>query len=593
MKKNLIQKIAYFTAVVVFSNILPAGNVTLAAAGGQMQMMNQKDSTGSSQDQPYYPAESDKASDPGQAENPAKPDPSGNPAQPDKAAALGQSDKAAGAGQSDSDQITEIGQTGGSAEPDQPTGTGQTGSPVQPDQTAGTDQTGSPVQPDQTVDPEQTDDSVQPDQTVDPDQTVGTDQTDDPVKSEQTEDPGQSDQPDEPEKPQKPEKPKAPKLKKPVLEAASKPNGAIKLKWKKVKGAAEYVVLRSTEKDSGFRSIYKTKKGTVSYMDTGRAPGKVYYYRLAAFSEGRKSRADSKVVSGRSLEQVKLTGISNVSGSRNLVIQWESVAGADHYQIVRKNAATGKYEKAGSVKGNKVTFTDKNRVGGTVYTYCVYAADAFGGRGNYSEAQSQMAIDQNKKMIALTYDDGPSAFTPIVLDALAKHGGHATFFVVGNKVNQYAGSVRRAVSMGCEIGNHTYDHSNLKNLSTVQVQSVLNQTNQAVKNQSGFHIRLVRPPYGSYNSAVSAAAGMPIIMWSIDTLDWKTRSTSATIQCVQQKAYDGAVVLMHDLHRPTALAADAIVKSLKNAGYQLVTISELAAYRGGLKNGTAYSQFRI
>lgn len=557
MKKNFIQKIACFTAVVVFSNILPAGNVTLAAAGGQMQMMNQKDSTGSSQDQPYYPAESDTASDPGQAENPAKPDPSGNLAQPDKAAALGQSDKAAGADQSDSDPITEIGQTGDSAQPD------QTGSKEQPDKIAGTDQTGSKEQPDQ---------------------------TDDPVKSDQTDDP---DQTDESEKSQKPEKPKAPKLKKPVLEAASKPNGAIKLKWKKVKGAAEYVVLRSTEKDSGFHSIYKTKKGTVSYMDTGRAPGKVYYYRLAAFSEGRKSRADSRVVSGRSLEQVKLTGISNVSGSRNLVIQWESVAGADHYQIVRKNAATGKYEKAGSVKGNKVTFTDKNRVGGTVYTYCVYAADAFGGRGNYSEAQSQMAIDQNKKMIALTYDDGPSAFTPIVLDALAKHGGHATFFVVGNKVNRYAGSVRRAVSMGCEIGNHTYDHSNLKNLSTVQVQSVLNQTNQAVKNQSGFQIRLVRPPYGSYNSVVSAAAGMPIIMWSIDTLDWKTRSTSATIQCVQQKAYDGAVVLMHDLHQPTALAADAVVKYLKNAGYQLVTISELAAYRGGLKNGTAYSQFRI
>ncbi len=578
MKKNLIQKIAYFTAVVVFSNILPAGNVTLAAAGGQMQMMNQKDSTGSSQDQPYYPAESDTASDPGQAENPAKPDPSGNPAQPDKAAALGQSDKAAGADQSDSDPITEIGQTGDSAQPDQ-TGskeqTDQTDDPTKPDQTAGTDQTDDPVKSDQTADPDQTDDPTKPDQTA------GTDQTADP------------DQTDESEKPQKPEKPKAPKLKKPVLEAASKPNGAIKLKWKKVKGAAEYVVLRSTEKDSGFHSIYKTKKGTVSYVDTGRAPGKVYYYRLAAFSEGRKSRADSRVVSGRSLEQVKLTGISNVSGSRNLVIQWESVAGADHYQIVRKNAATGKYEKAGSVKGNKVTFTDKNRVGGTVYTYCVYAADAFGGRGNYSEAQSQMAIDQNKKMIALTYDDGPSAFTPIVLDALAKHGGHATFFVVGNKVNRYAGSVRRAVSMGCEIGNHTYDHSNLKNLSTVQVQSVLNQTNQAVKNQSGFQIRLVRPPYGSYNSAVSAAAGMPIIMWSIDTLDWKTRSTSATIQCVQQKAYDGAVVLMHDLHQPTALAADAVVKYLKNAGYQLVTISELAAYRGGLKNGTAYSQFRI
>ena len=120
----------------------------------------------------------------------------------------------------------------------------------------------------------------------------------------------------------------------------------------------------------------------------------------------------------------------------------------------------------------------------------------------------------------------------------------------------------------------------------------MNRTSQAVKNQSGVDVQLLRPPYGSYNSSVSAAAGMPIIMWSIDTLDWKTRSTSATIQCVQQKAYDGAIVLMHDLHHPTAMAADTIVGYLKDAGYQLVTISEMAAYRGGLKKNGAYSQFR-
>ncbi len=81
-------------------------------------------------------------------------------------------------------------------------------------------------------------------------------------------------------------------------------------------------------------------------------------------------------------------------------------------------------------------------------------------------------------------------------------------------------------------------------------------------------------------------------MWSIDTLDWKTRSTSATIQCIQQKAYDGAIVLMHDLHHPTVLAADKVMSYLKSAGYQLVTVSEMAAYRGGLQNHAAYSQFR-
>ena len=388
------------------------------------------------------------------------------------------------------------------------------------------------------------------------------------------------------------EKPKIKKLKKPVLKASSKPDGTIKLSWNQVKGAAEYILLCSTKKDSGFHRIYAAKNGERVYKDPGRVPGKVYYYQLAVFSKGRASRADSKKIPGRSLEKAKLTQISNVSGSRKLVLHWNTVKGADSYEILRKNAVTGKYQPIGTAKGAATSYTDSERDGGTFYSYKVYAKDANGGRGNYSQAMSQMAIDKDKKMIALTYDDGPSAYTPIVLDALAKYGGHATFFVVGTSVPRYADSVRRAAAMGCEIGNHTFDHSNLKNLSIGQAQSVINRTNQLVKELTGAEVRLLRPPYGSYNTATFAAAGMPVIMWSIDTLDWKTRSASATIQCIQQKAYDGAIVLMHDLHHPTVLAADKIMSYLKSAGYQLVTVSELAAYRGGLQNHAAYSQFR-
>lgn len=388
------------------------------------------------------------------------------------------------------------------------------------------------------------------------------------------------------------QKPKITKLKKPVLKASSKPDGTIKLSWNQVKGAAEYILLCSTKKDSGFHRIYAAKNGERVYKDQGRVPGKVYYYQLAVFSKGRASRADSKRIPGRSLEKAKLTQISNVSGSRKLVLHWNTVKGADSYEILRKNAVTGKYQPIGTAKGAATSYTDSERDGGTFYSYKVYAKDVNGGRGNYSQAVSQMAIDKDKKMISLTYDDGPSAYTPIVLDALAKYSGHATFFVVGTSVPRYADSVRRAAAMGCEIGNHTFDHSNLKNLSIGQAQSVINRTNQMVKELTGTEVRLLRPPYGSYNTTTFAAAGMPVIMWSIDTLDWKTRSTSATIQCIQQKAYDGAIVLMHDLHQPTVLAADKIMSYLKSAGYQLVTVSELAAYRGGLQNHAAYSQFR-
>lgn len=380
------------------------------------------------------------------------------------------------------------------------------------------------------------------------------------------------------------------KLAKPVLCAASNPDGKIKITWKKVDGAAEYVLFRSTEKDSGFRKIYRTRTER-SYIDEKRSNGKSYYYRMTVLSKGRTGRAKSKTVAGRSLNKVELSEISNLSGSRKLVLHWNPVKGAAGYQIQRKNTA-GQYKIIANVKGTKNSFTDKERNGGKTYTYRVCAIDAHGGRGNYSEPLAKMAIDNNQKMIALTYDDGPSEYTPIVLDALEKYGAHATFFVVGNRVNQYGDSLRREKLLGCEIGNHTYAHNNLKNLGVMQILSVISETNQAVKMQNGVDIHIMRPPGGGYNATVCNAVGMPIILWSVDTLDWRTRNTAATIQCVKEKANDGAIVLMHDLHQPTANAADAVIGYLQQAGYQMVTVSEMAAYRGGMIPGKVYSQFK-
>lgn len=379
-------------------------------------------------------------------------------------------------------------------------------------------------------------------------------------------------------------------LENPILRISSRPNGKIKIKWNKTDGADEYVLFCSTKKDSGFHKIFKTKN-TYSYMDQQRTAGQIYYYRLSAYTKGHTKRANSKVTKGRSLEKVTLNEISNLSGSRKLTLQWKRVKGAFGYQIQRKTKA-GEYQTIATVNGEKTSFTDKKLTGGKIYTYKVRAVDANGGRGNLSSSFSQMAIDANRKMIALTYDDGPCSHTPAVLDALEKYGAHATFFVVGSSVNRYADIIRREAALGCEIGNHTYSHKNLKNLSAAQVRSAILDTNRVVKQQCGLDIHVMRPPGGNYNSAVCAEVGMPLIMWSVATQDWKTRSSSATIQCVKQNAFDGAVVIMHDLHKSTADAADTVVSHLKSEGYQMVTVSELAAYRGGMKAGQVYSQFR-
>jgi len=196
-------------------------------------------------------------------------------------------------------------------------------------------------------------------------------------------------------------------------------------------------------------------------------------------------------------------------------------------------------------------------------------------------------------MVALTFDDGPSKHTNRILDCLAKYNAKATFFVVGNSVSAYPNVLKRAYDMGMEIGNHTMTHPNLKTLSADGVSRELNNVANKVSAITGAKPKLLRPPYGNYNSTVSSVAGMPLILWSIDTLDWKTRNADKTVSCVLNEVKDGSIILMHDLYEPTASAAERIIPELIKRGYKLVTVSELAQAKGyTLTNGKAYSSLK-
>lgn len=198
-------------------------------------------------------------------------------------------------------------------------------------------------------------------------------------------------------------------------------------------------------------------------------------------------------------------------------------------------------------------------------------------------------LDPSRPMVAITYDDGPAKYTDSILDCLEKYGARATFFVQGNSVSKYPQAVKRAVSIGCEIGNHTKTHANLSKLDASQISAELSDTNNAVFNAAGVYPKLFRPPYGAYNNAVLSAAKMPAVMWSVDTLDWKTRNAGKTLESVQKSVRDGSIILMHDIHAPTADAAESVIKYLLKQGYQLVTVSELLDSRkGGAEAGKSY-----
>ncbi len=203
-----------------------------------------------------------------------------------------------------------------------------------------------------------------------------------------------------------------------------------------------------------------------------------------------------------------------------------------------------------------------------------------------------MAYVGNKTQpaIALTFDDGPSKNpTTRILDVLESYQVHATFFVMGYKAEDYADQLNRAKALGCELGNHSYNHPKLTAISDSKAEKQISRTRKLVKKVTGTAPSLVRPPYGSYNDTVLSLLKAPAILWSLDTRDWKTRDADSTVNAVLSDVKDGDIVLMHDVYEPTADAVERLVPELIDRGYQLVTVHELAALKGEkLKKGKTY-----
>ena len=190
-------------------------------------------------------------------------------------------------------------------------------------------------------------------------------------------------------------------------------------------------------------------------------------------------------------------------------------------------------------------------------------------------------IDYNKPMIALTFDDGPNKTqTNRLLDCLEQYDARVTFFLLGSNISGKEDTVLRAHLLGNEIASHTYNHKMLTKLSPENLRYEIDETDKLIEDIIGIKPTLLRPPYGSKNQAVYDAAARPIIIWSIDTEDWKTKSASATVQSVMSHAADGEISLMHDIHSFSVDAAIEMIPQLIDEGYQLVTVSELAYYKG-------------
>jgi peptidoglycan-N-acetylglucosamine deacetylase len=182
--------------------------------------------------------------------------------------------------------------------------------------------------------------------------------------------------------------------------------------------------------------------------------------------------------------------------------------------------------------------------------------------------------------IAMTFDDGPSATqTPRLLKMLKERGIKATFFCCGQCVAQSPEIAQQIVAEGHEIANHSWSHPLLTKMSEAAVRDQIDRTHNVIKQTTGVTPTLMRPPYGGFTvkqrAWANAVWNYKIILWDVDSLDWKHRTPAKTESIIMSEAKKGSIILCHDIHKTTVDAMPATLDALRAKGFKFVTVTEL------------------
>ena len=202
--------------------------------------------------------------------------------------------------------------------------------------------------------------------------------------------------------------------------------------------------------------------------------------------------------------------------------------------------------------------------------------------------------ENNQKMVALTFDDGPSGrFTRKLLEGLEERDTKATFLLCGYRMEVYPELTERIFREGHEIGLHGYTHNAMQTMCRTEVTMEIEKGMELLPD--GCEVAFMRSPGGLYSKCVVSAAadqGLSLLHWSVDPQDWATHDAQAIEKEVLDHVRDGDVILLHDMSDSSVEAALMIVDALQEQGYQFVTASELARAKGvPLIPGTKYSRF--
>ncbi len=189
---------------------------------------------------------------------------------------------------------------------------------------------------------------------------------------------------------------------------------------------------------------------------------------------------------------------------------------------------------------------------------------------------------KGKKIIALTFDDGPGAYTDKLLKILKKHNIKATFFILGVQTEKYHNVLKKIAKSGHEIGIHTWNHKQLTRLSDADIENELLSTQDIIYKTTGVTTNMIRAPYGSVDKNVKKIAaknGMYFVHWSIDSYDWKSRDANKIFDTIYKNKNDGGIILCHDIQKQSVESMDKLITSLTKDGYEFVTITDLFKLR--------------
>ena len=183
---------------------------------------------------------------------------------------------------------------------------------------------------------------------------------------------------------------------------------------------------------------------------------------------------------------------------------------------------------------------------------------------------------KNRKVVALTFDDGPNPTTTTqALDTLSKYGIKATFFVLGKNVSGNEEILKRMKADGHVIGNHSWSHPVLSKLSLDEAKKQITDTEDALTKVLGSSSKLMRPPYGAITDDIRNSLDLSFIMWDVDSLDWKSKNEASILTEIQREVKNGSIILMHDIHAETVNALPKVIDYLKGQGYEFVTVPEM------------------